>query len=75
MDLVPVPVYPDPHALLDVTGCHVVTEIDHELGKLLHIYYVLGILRRVTALDDFCHPRNLQRLLTLKNDAGKTEHR
>lgn len=35
---------PNSHAFFYVSRCHLVTEIHHELGKLLDIDNVLGIL-------------------------------
>ena len=35
---------PHSHALLDVSGCHLVAQVHHKLGKLLDIDDVLGVL-------------------------------
>ena len=67
MDLVLVPVNSHPHSLLDVCRGDIITQIHHELGELFHIDYILGIFRRVTALDYFRDSSNLQRLFALHN--------
>lgn len=43
---------PDSHTLLYVSGGHLVTQVHHKLGKLLHIDDVLWIFR--VSIDDLC---------------------
>ena len=40
-----VPIHADPHPLLYVGGSHTVRQIHHELGELLHIDDILGVVR------------------------------
>jgi hypothetical protein len=63
LDLVLVAVDADAHPLLDVGGRDAVAERDDELGDLLHVDHVLGVVgvRR----DDLGAARHLQRLLLL----------
>lgn len=56
---------PNSHAFFYVSRCHLVTEIHHELGKLLDIDNVLGILG--VCIDDLCAP-NTQTQLHLQAD-------
>jgi len=53
---------PDTHALLDIRGGHLVSEVDHKLGELLHVDYVARL---------FSVARLLGRLV---NDFGASSH-
>ena len=55
--LILVPVHPYSHALLDVRRSDSVSQVYHELSKLLDIYYVLGVLS--FGVDDLGAPRYL----------------
>lgn len=43
---------PDSHALLDVSGGDLITQVHHKLGKLFDIDDVFGVLR--VSVDDLC---------------------
>lgn len=64
MNLIFVTVHTDSHALLDIGGRNGLGQLHHELGKLLNIDDVLGIVR--VSIDDLCATRHLQRLFVLQ---------
>merc|ERR1719319_1024510 len=64
VDLVLVPVHADPHTLLDIRGRHRVGEVHHELGELLHVDDVLGVV--AVGVDDLGAASYLERLLGLE---------
>ena len=60
-----VEILPNSHPFFNVSRCHLITEVHHKLGKLLHIDNVLRVLR--ISIDYLCTSNTAKDLIRVRN--------